>query len=180
MIKLYPTETVLLVIRRHWIVFAIPLIAFAIALVAPAAFLIASRYVPALASVAAFAPLWRFFYACYILALLLAMLEFWVKYYLDAWIITDQRIIAIEQHGLFHRSIAEIAMERVQDITIEIPGLLATFLEYGTIKVQTASESHYTIRQVPHCYRAKDLILKHSRVPRHDVPNEPDAAIMAG
>ena len=180
MIKLYPTETVLLIIRRHWIVFVAPMTAFALALVAPAALLIASQYIPALDIVAEFAGLWRFFFACYTLGMLLGMFEFWAKYYLDAWIITDQRIIAIEQHGLFRRSITEIAMERVQDITIEIPGLLATFLGFGTIKVQTASESNYAIKQVPDCYRAKDLILKHSRVPRHDVPNEPDATIMAG
>ncbi|RJQ37216.1 PH domain-containing protein [Candidatus Parcubacteria bacterium] len=180
MIKLYPTEIVLLVIRRHWIVFVAPMIGFVIALVAPAALLIASAVIPALGVVAEFAPFWRFFYACYLLAVLFAMLEFWVKYYLDAWIITDQRIIAIEQHGLFHRSITEIAMERVQDVTIVVPGLLATFLGFGTITVQTASESRYTIRHVPDCYRAKDLILKHSRTPRTDVPHEPNAQIMGG
>src|SRR3989344_5340547 len=120
MIKLFPNETVILVIRRHWIVFVLPGLTFAFALIAPAVLLAAApTYLPSIAHVT-IGPLLRFLYALYLLAVLLTMLIFWVKYYLDAWILTDQRIITIDQHGLFDRQISEIAMERVQNVTTEI------------------------------------------------------------
>lgn len=180
MIKLFPNETVVLVIRRHWIVFVLPGIVFALMLVAPAILLaVAPSSLPRSLTSAA-GPLVKFFYAVYLMAVLLGMLIFWVKYYLDAWILTDQRIITIDQHGLFDRRISEIAMERIQDVTIEIPGLIATFLGYGTIRIQTASESAFITDQVPDCYRAKDLILKYSRSPRETIPHEPDTKILRG
>lgn len=180
MIKLFPNESVVLVIRRHWIVFIVPGITFAFLLVAPTLLLFAApSFAPELARIHA-GPLLKFFYAIYLLAVLLGMLVFWVKYYLDAWILTDQRIIAIDQHGLFDRKISELAMERVQNVTIEIPSLLATFLRYGTIRVETASESEFVTVQVPDCYRAKDLILKYSRSPREAVPHEADTDILRG
>ena len=180
MIKLFPNETVILVIRRHWIVFVLPGLTFTFLLIAPVILLAAApSYLPGTAN-ATVGSLVKFFYAIYLMAVLLGMLIFWVKYYLDAWILTDQRIITIDQHGLFDRRISEIAMERVQDVTIEIPSLLATFLGYGTIRVQTASESAFSTNQVPDCYRAKDLILKYSRSPREAIPHDADQKILRG
>jgi len=37
--------------------------------------------------------------------------------------------------------------------------MLATFLKYGNIVVQTAGEKSFTIREVPHFYEAKNLIM---------------------
>ena len=168
MIKLFPNETIQLVIRRHWIVFLPPAAISLFLLLAPA------LAAPGLAATA------KFLFALYLLAFSLGALIVWVKYYLDAWIITDQRIIDIEQHGLFRREVSEIAMEKIQNVTIEIPGFLATVMKFGTIKIQTASESDFTITEVPDCYRAKDIVLKHSRVPRMDAPHDPEATIMSG
>jgi len=158
----------------------LPGLTFVLMLIAPAVLLSsAPSYLPETTH-AAVGPLLKFFYALYLMAVLLGMLIFWVKYYLDAWILTDQRIITIDQHGLFDRRISEIAMERVQNVTIEIPSLLATFLGYGTIRVETASESQFTTDQVPDCYHAKDLILKYSRSPREAIAHEPDTNILRG
>lgn len=180
MIKLFPNETIHLVIRRHWIVFLPPAAIFFFLLVAPALALSSALvFVPALAS-PGLAAAAKFLFALYLLAFSLGALIVWVKYYLDAWIITDQRIIDIEQHGLFRREVSEIPMEKIQNVTIEIPGFLATVMKFGTIKIQTASESDFTITEVPDCYRAKDLILKYSRVPRQIIPHEPEEKIMAG
>ncbi len=180
MIKLFPDEIVLLVIRRHWIVFAVPALLFGVLFVLPAIALAAAfALFPALAAPAPAASA-KFLFALYLLVLTLGIFIFWMKYYLDAWIITDQRIIDIEQHGLFHREVSEIAMERIQNVTIEIPGFLATVMKFGTIKIQTASESDFVITDVPDCYRAKDLILKHSRLPRRAIPHEPQETIMGG
>ncbi|MDZ7726474.1 MAG: PH domain-containing protein [Candidatus Campbellbacteria bacterium] len=67
----------------------------------------------------------------------------WTDYYLDVWIITNERILDIEQHGFFRREISTFRAERIQDVTIEVHGVISTFLNFGTIHVQTAGENRY-------------------------------------
>lgn len=107
-------------------------------------------------------PTINFFLSLYMMILFLFLFLFWMDYYLDMWIITDRRIIAIEQKGLFRREVAEILLPRVQDVTIEISGIIETFLKFGTIKIQTAGEREFTINNIPRLYEIKDIILKYS------------------
>jgi membrane protein YdbS with pleckstrin-like domain len=75
----------------------------------------------------------------------------WLDYYLDVWIITNQRILDIQQKNLFHRVASEIDLKRVQDISSTVEGPLQTFFQYGDIQIQTASENNLiNPRQVPH------------------------------
>lgn len=82
-----------------------------------------------------------------------------IDYYLDVWIITDQRIISIEQKGLFNRVINEVRYERIQDITSVVPGLFATYFKYGNILIQTAGESErMALKQIPDPIETRRLI----------------------
>jgi uncharacterized membrane protein YdbT with pleckstrin-like domain len=84
-----------------------------------------------------------------------------VDYYLDVWIITDKRIIDIEQHGLFNREISEFNLNRVQDVTVEIRGILATLFDFGNLHVQTAGDHReFVFKQVPDPQKAKTTILQ--------------------
>ena len=62
----------------------------------------------------------------------------WLDHYLDIWIITSERVVDIEQNGLFSRSIATQKLYRIQDVTTEVKGIIPTFLNYGNVYVQTA------------------------------------------
>ena len=93
------------------------------------------------------------------LTLLLLFFIEWLDYWLDAWIITDLRIIDIEQKGLFHREASEFIISRVQDVTTTVPGLLATFFKFGNLTIQTAGEMSFTAYSVPNLNEAKNLIL---------------------
>ena len=89
----------------------------------------------------------------------------WTDYYLDVWFITNKRIIDIEQKGFFRREISTFRMERIQDITIEIKGLLQTFLDFGDIHVQTAGESQeFIIRGIGHPKQIKEMIMRQSDI----------------
>ncbi|MEK9148296.1 MAG: PH domain-containing protein [Patescibacteria group bacterium] len=174
MIQLAPGEKVLWVMRRHWIVFLGPLVMFFILLtVPPIGISLAPRYLPNALRGEMFGALATFLLALYTMGLLTYLLVIWIAYYLDIWVITDHRLIDVEQHGLFHREISEIPMERVQNVTIEIPGFVATVLKFGNIRIQTAGHGEFTISEVPDCYQAKDLILKYSRTPRPMLPPSP-------
>jgi uncharacterized membrane protein YdbT with pleckstrin-like domain len=107
--------------------------------------------------------------ALYILSLLLFLFIIWTDYYLDIWIITSKRIIDVEQKGLFNRSISEFSLANVQDVTIEINGIVETLLKFGDLNVQTAGQMNFVINQAPNLYEAKDLILKYAELARKKI-----------
>lgn len=84
----------------------------------------------------------------------------WIDYYFDIWIITEERIINIEQKGLFIRSMSEVKFGRIQDVTAEEKGVIPTMLDYGDVFVQTAAEKErFVFRKVPNPYGLKDMIM---------------------
>ncbi len=85
----------------------------------------------------------------------------WTDYHLDMLLITNRRIIAIEQKGLFAREISSFRYERIQDITIEIHGIIATLLDFGDIHIQTAGDNRdFLITYIPKPQRVKDCAFK--------------------
>ncbi len=85
----------------------------------------------------------------------------WTNYYLDVWIITDQRIVDIEQFSLFSRDVSEFRMDRVQDLTVEVKGIIPTLMGFGDLHVETAGTQHqFHIREIPNPYEVKDRIIR--------------------
>lgn len=96
----------------------------------------------------------------------------WIDYFFDVWIITNERVVNIEQKGLFVRSVSELKFSRIQDVTSEVSGMLPTILNFGDVKVQTASEEDYFLfRRVPDPYHIKDVIMERLRTERDDEIN---------
>lgn len=82
-------------------------------------------------------------------------------YLLSVWIVTSERIVDSNQHGLFSRSVSEMSLSRVQDVSIETRGLIATMLGFGHIEVQTAgAEVHFEFRNIPNPEAVKAEILR--------------------
>ena len=97
----------------------------------------------------------------YYLAIWLVFLFEYTDYYLDTWIVTNERIINIEQLGLFKRVASELHLVSIQDATSEVKGILHTFLDYGDVHIQTAAEkSRFVFKDVSHPEAMKNLILR--------------------
>ena len=93
----------------------------------------------------------------------------WIDYYFDVWIITNERIVNIEQKGLFNRHISELRFSRVQDVTASVDGLVPTMLNFGDVYVQTASEEdHFIFRQVGDPFAVKDEVMRLARQATRD------------
>lgn len=150
-------------VRRHWFVLAKPLVFFAIALVLPTVVLsLAPSLFPALSS-PDYEPALNFFLTLYFMGLFLFLFIFWVNYYLDVWIVTTQRLIDIEQKGLFSREIAEMRLSRIENVTVEVSGFIQTMLGFGDIKVETAGISKFIIKDAPRYYEVKNALLRHQQ-----------------
>ncbi len=88
----------------------------------------------------------------------------WVDYYFDVWVVTTERIVNIEQKGLFVRHMSELNLAQVQDVTTEVKGILPTILNYGDVYIQTAAETErFVFRQVGDPYSIKDMVIKLAR-----------------
>lgn len=98
--------------------------------------------------------------SAYLLGLGLSFLNTWVDYYLDAWIVSTKRIVNIEQEGLFSRVVSELVLDNVQDVTVEVHGVLPTMLHYGDVFIQTASENpRFHFENVPRPYEVAEKIM---------------------
>jgi uncharacterized membrane protein YdbT with pleckstrin-like domain len=97
----------------------------------------------------------------YYLGIWVFFLSQFTDYYLDINIVTNDRIIDINQKGLFGRSVAELDLTRVQDVHSEIKGIIPTLLGYGTVIVQTAAnEENFHFEQVPNPNYIRQRILE--------------------
>ncbi|XLQ20653.1 MAG: PH domain-containing protein [Candidatus Moraniibacteriota bacterium] len=84
----------------------------------------------------------------------------WFDYYLDIWIITTDRIVNVEQKGLFSRQVSELKYNHVQDVSTDVKGFFQTILNYGDVTVQTAAEqSNFIFRSVGDPYKTKSYIM---------------------
>ena len=161
MIHLSPNEKILMVLHRHWIVIGSKILVGLVLILLPS---LALPYFPAVGELLGSSQviLW-FFFVIYLMAVAVILFIFWIDYYLDVWIITSERIVDINQRGLFNREVSEFMLDKVQDITVEIPNMLATMLKFGNIIIQTAGENSFSIKQIPNVYEAKNLILDYAK-----------------
>ena len=84
-----------------------------------------------------------------------------INYYLDCWIITNERTISTELKTLFSRNVSSISHDKIQDITVEVKGFLQTFLKYGNLQIQTAGEfNKFIFKEIPEPYETKELLFK--------------------
>jgi len=157
-----PGEEVLYIIRRDlFILFKrvlffilliiLPLVFFYLLLITKSVFILGdvSHALVVLGTSAYYLFIWLFFFFSFI------------DYYLDVWIITNERIIDIQQRGFFSRVIAEQKLFRIQDVTSEVNGLIPTMFRYGDCHIQTAgAKQRFLFHEVPNPDKIRDNIIK--------------------
>jgi len=97
--------------------------------------------------------------SAYVLFILGFFLVGWIDYYLDVVIVTDSRIVDVNQDRLFARSIAEANLADVEDVNAEVKGILNTLFHFGTVYVQTAgTATNFEFKYIPHPYKIAKMI----------------------
>ncbi len=140
-IELEKDEIILKTIRKHWFVIGIQLFNVLLLGLVPFFLLLTASFIPALSALSPAISPPLFIYGLASWSLLSLMLGFmiWTHYYLDLWVITDRRVITIDQVNFFNRKVSSFRLERLQDIKVSINGIIPTFLNFGTLRAQTAS-----------------------------------------
>ncbi len=154
-------EEIIFHLRRHWSIFARIFIAAAIlALIPPAGYYFLGQKLGWGINETARA-LGLVLGSGYYLFLLVFTLTLWTNTYLDIWTVSTHRIINREQNTLFSRVVSELNLKRIQDVSVEQTGILATLLHYGDIYIQTAgTKTRFIFKEVPRPYRTAKIIQK--------------------
>lgn len=148
-------EKIVFLIRHHWfIVFKIIIFYLFLALIPVLGYYLINRFVPEfLDQLSQDLPnlILILSLSAYYLLIILFFFYSWLDYYLDIWIITNKRVIDIEQKGFFSRVVAEHKLSRIQDVSSEVHGFFPTIFHYGEVKIQTAGEEQlFIFEEVPH------------------------------
>jgi len=153
---------VLIFLRRHWFVMFLNSLFFVFMIILP--FIIFWLTPQSLANYivgTAWQGILIMFFGGYYMLMWLFFFAALVDYYLDVWVVTNERIIDIQQISLFKHVVAEQRIVRVQDVTSSVQGILPTFLNYGDVNIQTAGEmERFSFQQVPDPEGVKKIIFQ--------------------
>lgn len=152
----------MLFLRRHWLA-VLRLFFFALlASVAPLLITwLLGQTMPSLLYSTEGSAIGSVFLSIFYLSIVTFFFQEFIDYYLDVWIVTTERIINIEQHGLFNRVASEMHIALVQDVTAEVQGAVATFLDYGQVHIQSAGETkRFHFKNVSHPEQIRNTILR--------------------
>ncbi|OGY87319.1 MAG: hypothetical protein A2233_01295 [Candidatus Kerfeldbacteria bacterium RIFOXYA2_FULL_38_24] len=158
-----PNEHVVLLLRRHWTILAYAVVHLIVFLLIPPLIIFSVIYFgdDIFDTQSIFYILLVLGSSLYYLFVSLGYFHNFVDYHLDIWVVTDQRIIAIEQEGLFKRVISELNILKVQDVTSEVRGKMQTFLDYGQVHIQTAGRAErFVFEEVAHPSEVAKIILQ--------------------
>ncbi len=141
MIQLHEGEKIILEARKHWFVFLAEGGLFIVVIVVPAVLLLGTFLLfPSIGGYLgrSFGAVVTFFWAAWAEIIWIGFFIAWTNYYLDVLVVTNERIIDIDQIGLFRRDVATVPLYNIQDIKVEIKGIIPTLFKFGNLHIQTA------------------------------------------
>lgn len=98
--------------------------------------------------------------SAYGLGVLLFFYSYFIDYYLDVFIVTNDRLVDVEQNGLFARTVAEVDLYQIQDVTSDVKGIFATMFNYGGLVIQTAGAlPKFTIHNIKDPHHMREILL---------------------
>jgi hypothetical protein len=130
-------EKVLLVLRQHpvvnlgWILITVLLLVAPILLVPMLPFF---SFLPSKFTFFAMIA-WYMFVLTYVI-------EQFLGWYYNIYVITDERVIDIDFYSLIYKEVSEAQIDKIEDITATTAGILGAIFNFGHIYIQTAGEQN--------------------------------------
>jgi membrane protein YdbS with pleckstrin-like domain len=162
MITLQKDEKIQMIVRKHWFVFFADIISMIFVLLVPIGLAMVLYYLHTYITLSGnILALFTVVTSLLMLFVWLTIFVIWTDYYLDILILTNKHIIDVEQKGLFSRELSSFRIDKMQDVTSEVNGIIPTFLKFGTIHIQTAGEDReFIVHGVPKPYDLRHAITK--------------------
>ena len=79
------------------------------------------------------------------------VLEVFLSWFYNVYIITDERIIDVDFTSLLSKDISYAKLDNIEDITARTKGVLGAIFDYGDVIIQTAgTQANFEFTNVPH------------------------------
>ena len=90
---------------------------------------------------------------------LIYILENFLSWYFNVYIITDERLIDVDFYSLIYKRISEAKIDNIEDVTYSQGGFAQSILNYGTVTIQTAGEKpEFDFEYVPEPARVAKVL----------------------
>lgn len=168
-------ERVFLFLRRHWVSFIPPLLIVLLMLLIPVImgtffgflnFSVEGIIAGFFKGIGNLFPEIRakqtmiFMYSGYYFFVASYFLVLWLDYYFDITIVTNERMIDIQQSGLFSRSVSELYLLQLQDVSGKQKGVWQSLFNFGDVVIQTAGQKeNFVINHVANSYQVSRKIM---------------------
>lgn len=151
-------EDVFILLRQHWVTNIPWVLNTVIGLLLP--FIIVTLYsyylggdLFGLSSIVAIWVVWYLILCSYVF-------HNFLKWFFNAYIITNQRILDLDFYGLLHSKISEASLINIEDVSSSHVGIWQNLFDFGHIIIQTAGESReFGFANVPRPGYIQDKIM---------------------
>jgi len=138
-------EKIILVARPHWFTNVSWVLTAILLIVSPALL----KFIPLIGSIPSKFQLLGI--VAWYLVTFAFIFEKFLSWWIDVYIITDERVIDIAFNNLLDKKFSEAKISMIQDITSRVSGVAQTMFNYGNVMIQTAAEiPEITFEMVPH------------------------------
>lgn len=144
-----PGETIILLLRKHWITNLLWLLISGILIVLPL-FLFPALTLYVTTPTIPVSLMTFFVLGWYLITFSYIFVNF-LLWYFTVSIVTNERIIDIDFINLLNKKFAETRINRIEDVTMRTGGFIRAFFDFGDVLVQTAAkEVQFEFLAVPH------------------------------
>ncbi len=78
-------------------------------------------------------------------------LSSFISWYFNIYIVTNERVVDIDFLYLLYKEYSEAELSKIQDMTYNAGGILATVFNYGNLSIKTAGDSaNLTFEKIPY------------------------------
>lgn len=93
------------------------------------------------------------------------MIENFLNWFFNVYIITNIRVVDIDFYNLIYKQVSDANLDKIQDVTYNMGGVVRTVFNYGNVLIQTAAEiNEFEFEGVPQPNRVakvlEDLIVE--------------------
>lgn len=154
-------EWVIMVTRKHWLALISPFILGALVVVVLIVFSrlvldTTAGLVGDLDDIAVSA-----FELLIVMYAVLASFGAWLIRYFNVVVLTNKHIVDVSQKAFFARSVSTLALENIEDVSIDKNGFIGTIFDYGDLKIQTAGElPNFELKSVADPERVQRIIME--------------------
>lgn len=74
------------------------------------------------------------------MALIAFILEQFLSWFFNVYIVTDERVFDVDFHNLVYREITDANLDQIQDVTVTVGSVIRTVFDYGNVTIQTAAQ----------------------------------------